>query len=104
MRHLEIIDWFNNYTPYTIGFDRLVERLAENTNTDTYPPFNIVKEDAEKFKIEMAVAGFDKSEIEVTVADGMLSIKSVKENKDDNDKIYRGISYRKFHTFHQGFL
>ena len=45
----------------------------------------------------MAVAGFDKSEIEVTVADGMLSIKSVKENKDDNDKIYRGISYRKFH-------
>ena len=97
MRHLEIIDWFNNYTPYTIGFDRLVERLAENTNTDTYPPFNIVKEDAEKFKIEMAVAGFDKSEIEVTVADGMLSIKSVKENKDDNDKFYRGISYRKFH-------
>ena len=97
MRHLDIIDWFNNYTPYTIGFDRLVERLAENTNTDTYPPFNIVKEDAEKFKIEMAVAGFDKSEIEVTVADGMLSIKSVKENKDDNDKIYRDISYRKFH-------
>ena len=44
--------------------------------------FNIVKEDAEKFKIEMAVAGFDKSEIEVTVADGMLSIKSVKENKE----------------------
>ena len=97
MRHLEIIDWFNNYTPYTIGFDRLVERLAQTTNTDTYPPFNIVKEDEEKFKIEMAVAGFDKSEIEVTVADGMLSIKSVKENKDDNDKIYRGISYRKFH-------
>ena len=97
MRHLDIIDWFNNYTPYTIGFDRLVERLAENTNTDTYPPFNIVKEDAEKFKIEMAVAGFDKSEIEDTVADGMLSIKSVKENKDDNDKLYRGISYRKFH-------
>ena len=49
-RHLEIIDWFNNYTPYTIGFDRLVERLAEATNTDTYPPFNIIKEDAEKFK------------------------------------------------------
>ena len=97
MRHLDIIDWFNNYTPYTIGFDRLVERLAENTNTDTYPPFNIIKEDAEKFKIEMAVAGFDKSEIEVTVADGMLSIKSVTENKDDNDTIYRGISYRKFH-------
>ena len=96
-RHLEIIDWFNNYTPYTIGFDRLVERLAEATNTDTYPPFNIIKEDAEKFKIEMAVAGFDRSEIEVTVADGILSIKSVKENKNDDDKIYRGISYRKFH-------
>ena len=87
MRHLEIIDWFNNYTPYTIGFDRLVERLAQTTITDTYPPFNIIKEDEEKFKIEMAVAGFDKSEIEVTVADGILSIKSAKENKEDKDKI-----------------
>ena len=57
MRHLDIIDWFNNYTPYTIGFDRLVERLAENTNTDTYPPFNIIKEDAEKFKKQLEEAG-----------------------------------------------
>ena len=92
-RHLEIIDWFNNYTPYTIGFDRLVQRLAENTNTDTYPPFNIVKEDAEKFKIEMAVAGFEKSEIDITVADGMLSIKSAKETKNDDDKLYSCLLY-----------
>ena len=44
----------------------------------------------------MAVAGFEKSEIDITVADGMLSIKSAKETKNDDDKLYRGFSYRKF--------
>ena len=96
MRHSDIIDFFNLHTPYAIGFDRLVERLNQTTSTDTYPPYNIIKENAESFKIEMALAGFDKTEIEISVADGVLSVKSAKENKQNDDNIYRGISYRKF--------
>ena len=33
MRHSDIIDFFNLHTPYAIGFDRLVERLNQTTNT-----------------------------------------------------------------------
>ena len=99
MRHLEIIDYFNSMQPYTIGFDKMVERLNQINNTDmssTYPPYNIIKESSESFKIEMALAGFSKSDIEISLADGVLSIKSVKDNKTSNDDLYRGISYRKF--------
>ena len=44
----------------------------------------------------MALAGFGKKDIEVEVADGVLTIRSVKDNDDSDDVIHRGISYRKF--------
>ena len=44
----------------------------------------------------MALAGFSKEDIEVEVADGLLTVRSVKENDENDDSIYRGISYRKF--------
>ena len=44
----------------------------------------------------MALAGFGKKDIEVEVSDGTLSVRSVKENTEDDDTVYRGISYRKF--------
>ena len=49
------------------------------------------------FKIEIALAGFSKKDIEVViVANDVLTIKSVKENNHDSKNIYKGISYRKF--------
>jgi molecular chaperone IbpA len=48
----------------------------------------------------MALAGFSKNDIEIEVAEGLLTVRSVKENDETNEeydsKIYRGISYRKF--------
>ena len=46
----------------------------------------------------MALAGFDKSDIEVEVAQGVLTIRSVKETSEETDEwtLHRGISYRKF--------
>ena len=44
----------------------------------------------------MALAGFSKQDIEVVVANDVLTIKSVKENNQDSKNIYKGISYRKF--------
>ena len=46
--------------------------------------------------IEMALAGFSKDDIEVEVAQGVLTFRSMKENTDDDSNVYRGISYRKF--------
>ena len=44
----------------------------------------------------MALAGFGKDDIEIEVAESNLTIRSVKENSEDDSTVYRGISYRKF--------
>ena len=98
--NLSLFDNFNQLTPYAVGFDRVFDQLqnyVENNATSTgYPPYNIRKDGEYNYDIEMALAGFSKKDIEVEVADGVLTIRSVKENEDDENNLYRGISYRKF--------
>ena len=97
---LSLFDHFNTLTPYTVVYDRIFDNLARyvdnNTTSTGFPPYNIRKEGENNYVIEMALAGFGKKDIEVEVADGTLSIRSVKENVDDDSNLYRGIAYRKF--------
>ena len=97
---LTLFDHFSNLTPYTVGYDRIFDNLAryvDNNVTSTgFPPYNIRKDGETNYVIEMALAGFGKKDIEVEVADGTLSIRSVKENVDDDSNLYRGIAYRNF--------
>ena len=97
---LSLLDNFNQITPYAVGFDRIFDNLSryvDNNVTSTgFPPYNIRKEGDYNYVIEMALAGFGKKDIEVEVAEGTLSIRSVKENSEDDSTVYRGISYRKF--------
>ena len=97
---LTFVDNFNKLTPYAVGFDRVFDtlnRYVDNNATSTgFPPYNIRKEGEYNHVIEMALAGFGKKDIEVEVADNTLSIRSIKENSDDDAVTYRGISYRKF--------
>ena len=94
---LTLFDHFNTLTPYAVDFDRLFDQLAHSSRiTKTYPPYDIMKEDEYNFRIEMALAGFGKEDIEVEVAENVLTIKSVKENDHDTKNVYKGISYRKF--------
>ena len=95
-----LFDNFNQLTPYAVGFDRQFNRLNDyvaNQQTSTgFPPYNIRKEGNLNHVIEMALAGFSKDDIEVEVAQGVLTIRSMKENIDDEATVHRGISYRKF--------
>ena len=96
-----LFDNFNRLTPYAVGFDRQFNRLNDyvtHQQTSTgFPPYNIRKEGDINHVIEMALAGFSKEDIEVEVAQGVLTIKSTKENDvEDEHTIHRGISYRKF--------
>ena len=94
---------YNHMTPYAVGFDRTFDRLfdyvthqAESTG---FPPYNIQKTEDYKFEIEMAVAGFGKSDIEVEVAEGVLTVKSTKDKdtgSTDEHTLYKGISQRNF--------
>jgi molecular chaperone IbpA len=97
---LSLFEDINQLTPYAVGFDRVFDNLSrymDNTVSSTgFPPYNIRKEGDYGYVIEMALAGFSKKDIEVEVADGTLSVRSVKENIDDDSDLYRGIAYRKF--------
>ena len=94
---------YNHMTPYAVGFDRTFDRLfdyvthqAESTG---FPPYNIQKTEDYKFEIEMAVAGFGKKDIEVEVAEGVLTVKSMKDKdtgSTDEYTLYKGISQRNF--------
>lgn len=99
-RALSLFDNFNQLTPYAVGFDRIFDQLnnyAQHNATSTgFPPYNIRKGGEYTFVIEMALAGFSKKDIEVEIAEGLLTIRSIKENDENDTDIYRGISYRKF--------
>ena len=91
---------------YTIGFDRTFDRLESNLldghsrygqTNNNYPPYDIKKVGDTKYQICVALAGFGKADIEIKLTDGILSIKSDKDNESDGEEIlHRGISYRKF--------
>ena len=97
---LSLFDNFNQLTPYAVGFDRVFDQLqnyaSHNATSSGFPPYNIRKEGEFSYVIDMALAGFSKNDNEVEVADGLLTVRSVKENDEDDSNIYRGISYRKF--------
>lgn len=81
-----------------IGFDRIfnnIEARAINTN---YPPYNILKYDENHYEIELAVAGFSKSEITVEVDQDQLVIRgqSMTTSHPAENYIHRGLAARDF--------
>ena len=92
-------DPFDRVKTYSIGFDRMFDRLFdENVATTNYPPYNIVKIDDSNYTIEIAIAGFNKDEIEIETKENILSIRSQSRPDGDDDKEYlhKGISNRAF--------
>jgi molecular chaperone IbpA len=92
----------NQFAPFTVGFDRVFDRLVDyGTTYDTggFPPYNIRKTDDFKHVIEIPLAGFSKGEIEVILTDGVLEIKSSNlptTEKPKDDLIHKGIAKRAF--------
>ena len=97
---------FNSLRPFSIGFDDMFdqfESILGNGNLavqNNYPPYNIRKVGKDSYAIEIAVAGFNKNDVEVEFEDNLLTVrtKQVKksEKKDNDEVIHRGISQRSF--------
>ena len=92
---------FNQLRPLSVGFDDMFDHFESmfDVPTRTYPPYNIVKTGDNKFDIELALAGFNKKDINVTSENNMLTIESINETdkKDVNGEvIHKGISQRYF--------
>ncbi len=97
---------FNQLRPLSVGFDDVFDHFEsmfnhsfDTINVSNYPPYNIVKVDKNKFDVEVALAGFNKKDINVSVENGMLTIESKQEEKSkdkDGEVIHKGISKRYF--------
>ena len=89
----------NQFTPFTVGFETLFDKLFDlDTNSNSYPPYNILKVSENNYVIEMALAGFSKKNIEIKMTNGELVVNSVFDNNKPNtdDIIHKGISFRNF--------
>jgi len=85
----------------TIGFDHLANLLDNVTTAErsqsSYPPYNIELLETDKYRISMAVAGFEEDEINVEVEDNVLSIAASKKNSDvERNYLHQGIAERDF--------
>jgi HSP20 family molecular chaperone IbpA len=88
--------YFNS--PFLLGFDhleRLLERTAKNAG-DGYPPYNIEQSGDEALRITLAVAGFAREELNVTVEDRQLVIRGKQSDAADKNFLHRGIAARQF--------
>ena len=92
-------------TPFnraTVGFDRvfdMLDRQFANSVSTTYPPYNIIKEGENGYKIEVAVAGFREDELDITVKDYTLTVtgeQKREENAETPTYLHKGISARSF--------
>ena len=98
---------FNQLRPVSIGFDNIFdhfERMFDDDEffrkpTAAFTFYNIVKTGDTTYNIEVALAGYTKKDIKVDYADNLLTIKSVKEEKDSKESngiIHKGIAKRYF--------
>jgi len=85
--------------PFFIGFNRELDRLSTVHNLATrqaYPPYDILKLDEDTYKLSLAVAGFSKTDINVSVDNGTLIIKGEIVEVTDAEVVHKGIAGRKF--------
>jgi len=97
---------FNSLRPFSIGFDDMFDQFESMLGNggmvqNNYPPYNIRKEAGkDKYAIEVAIAGFNKDDVEVEFEDKLLTVKTKKINKtvekDGDEIIHKGISQRSF--------
>jgi molecular chaperone IbpA len=95
---------FDTLSRALIGFDQMfdqMERRYSNSVSNNYPPHNIIRTDENQYEIQVAVTGFDKSEISVTVENTVLVIKgegaeSIRHEQPGIVYLHRGLATRDF--------
>lgn len=88
-----------------VGFDRVFhdfEGRFANQIQNNYPPHNVIKRDEDNYEIQIAVAGFSKEEISITVQGDELVIVGTKEPLAElatTEYIHRGLAFRDFERY-----
>ena len=85
---------------YSVGVDDLFYRLhsyGAATPQNSYPPYNLVKDSETKWRIELALAGWSKEDIEVSTETNVLIVKSkTAKDKGEGEYLHRGVATRTF--------
>ena len=86
---------------HTVGFDHFDELLNSSARADqsnTYPPYDIVREGEDKYQIVMAVAGFSDQDLNITIKENVLTVAGKADHKEDAQRtwLHRGIARRAF--------
>jgi molecular chaperone IbpA len=92
-----LVKW-ERYSPVGIGLEDMFRRLdafADNESTN-YPPYNIVKLDDDSQQLQIALAGWSRDEIEVSVERRVLNVKTIAPKLDESEFIHKGIATRTF--------
>ena len=96
---------FNSLRPFSIGFDDMFDQFESMLSNgglsmqSNYPPYNIRKTGKDKYSIEVALAGFNKKDVEVEFEDNLLTVKTKQVSKSEDKEgeiIHKGISQRQF--------
>ena len=91
---------FAPFTRSSIGFDRLFELLEGASRGDlgdtTYPPYNIEKVSDDAYRITMAVAGFDRDELQIVSHQNTLTVSGRKKPEENRQYLHRGLAGRAF--------
>ena len=83
---------------HSIGMDEYFNRLFnQHETTSNYPPFNLVQVSNVESRLELALAGFKKEEVNVYTEYGKLFVDGRKEDKEnDTTYVHRGVAQRSF--------
>ena len=96
---------WNSLRPFSVGFDSIFDefdRMLESTErySSNYPPYNIKRLNDTEYKIEVALAGYSKDDIEIELKDNTLTVRNKTTDKTIDEKgngvIHKGISTRQF--------
>jgi len=100
---------FNQLRPLTVGFDdtfrhfeSMFDHQLDHIQTTAFPHYNIVKMDKNKYDIQIALAGYNKKDIDINLEEGILTIESKKDEKketkldSEGEMLHKGIAKRYF--------
>ena len=80
----------------SIGLDNYFEQFFNLSTTSNYPPYNLIHVNNVESRLEIALAGFKKKEVNVFTEYGKLFVKGERNDKSDQDYVYKGLAQRSF--------
>jgi molecular chaperone IbpA len=82
----------------SIGMDTYFDRLtSQHETTSNYPPYNLIQVSNTESRLELALAGFKKKQVNVYTQDGKLFVEGQREDEESgNDYLHRGMAQRSF--------